>query len=95
MGAVTEHDAHERPFWRDWRPGERVVVRYRLPTPDEPAPQAGQPHLTDALGDVLVVDEHGVTVRTRGGDVTIAASAITLGKRVPPPPPRRRRASGH
>lgn len=71
--------------WRAWRPGQRVVVRRRLP-PGEPQPY------TDVLGDLLAVDDAGVTVRTRRqGDVRVPAQDIALGKLVPPAPPRRPR----
>ncbi|WP_159619997.1 hypothetical protein [Ruania rhizosphaerae] len=66
--------------WRSWRAGERVVVRFRLP-------EGG---LTDALGELLRVDDSGVEVETRRGPVAVPAEAIVLAKRVPPPPPRRR-----
>lgn len=88
------------PFWRDWRVGDRVIVRYRLAPPTravETPERAGGAHgdradgpsLTDALGELLAVDDGGVTVRTRRGDVAIPGPAISLGKRVPPAPPRR------
>ncbi|QOR69843.1 hypothetical protein IM660_14435 [Ruania alkalisoli] len=70
----------EPPHWRTWRAGERVVVRFRIP-------EGG---LTDALGELLRVDDSGVEVETRRGAVTVPAEAIVLAKRVPPPPPRRR-----
>ncbi len=94
--------AAREPFWRSWAVGERVIVRYRLAGAATGASGANQaarvsrgvgagPSLTDALGELLAVDDDGVTVRTRRGDVSVPASAITLGKRVPPPPPRRER----
>jgi hypothetical protein len=93
--------ADREPFWRCWAVGERVIVRYRLahaaPGTAGGAEAAGVsrhgtdagPSLTDALGELLAIDDDGVTVRTRRGDITVPASAITLGKRVPQPPPRR------
>ncbi|UFU02285.1 hypothetical protein LQF12_12315 [Ruania suaedae] len=66
--------------WRSWRPGERVVVRFRLP-------EGG---LTDALGEVVRVGPGGLAIRTRRGVVDVPAEAVMLAKRVPPPPPRRR-----
>ena len=71
--------------WRAWRPGQRVVVRRRLP--------AGEPQpYTDVLGDLVAVDDDGVTVRTRrAGDVRVPGTEIALGKVVPPAPERRPR----
>lgn len=73
-------------------PGTRVVLRYRL-SPGEQG-QAGE-QVSDALGYLLAVDEHFVTVQTRGGDVQVSRAAITHAKRVPPPPERRRAAHGN
>lgn len=68
-------------FWQQWQVGERVVVRYRI--------EGGY---SDALGELIRVDEAGVEVSTRRGPVSVAAADIVLGKRVPPPPaPRHRR----
>ncbi|TDE93890.1 hypothetical protein EXU48_10450 [Occultella glacieicola] len=67
------------PFWHGWQVGERVVVRYRL--------EAGG--VSDALGELVRVDESGVEVATRHGLVAVEAGDIALGKRVPPAPPRR------
>jgi hypothetical protein len=75
--------------WRAWRPGQRVVVRRRLP--------AGEPQpYTDVLGDLVAVDADGVTVRTRrAGEVRVPGAEIALGKVVPPAPaPRTRRRPG-
>jgi hypothetical protein len=71
--------------WRTWTVGRRVVVRRRLP--------AGEPQpYTDVLGDLVAVDDAGVTVRTRrSGDVRVPADEIALGKLVPPAPERRPR----
>lgn len=75
-------NAERTPFWRQWRVGERVVVRYRI--------EDGM--LSDALGELARVDDEGVDVITRRGLVSVPADRITIGKRVPPPPaPRRRR----
>lgn len=76
-------DAHAS--WRTWTVGRRVVVRRRLP--------AGEPQpYTDVLGDLVAVDDAGVTVRTRrSGDVRVPADEIALGKLVPPAPERRPR----
>jgi len=77
--------------WRAWGPGVRVVVR-RV-RDDSPAP--GEPPYTDVLGDVVAVDDDGLTVRTRRGDVRVPAADVVLTKVVPPAPaPRRRRGEG-
>ncbi|MBU5424681.1 hypothetical protein KQI48_18570 [Cellulomonas hominis] len=62
-----------------------MVVRRRLP--------AGEPQpYTDVLGDLVAVDDEGVTVRTRrAGDVRVPGDEIAIGKVVPPAPPRRPR----
>ncbi|WP_426594589.1 hypothetical protein ACPPVS_03445 [Cellulomonas sp. McL0617] len=75
--------------WRAWSPGVRVVVR-RL---RDDGPAAGEPRHTDVLGEVLAVDDEGVVVRTRRGDVRVPAADIVLTKQVPPPPARRHPAS--
>ncbi len=63
------------------RLGMRVVVRYRV------GDQA-----TDALGDVVGLDEATVTVRTRKhGDVPIGWDTVVVAKPVPPAPARRGR----
>ncbi|WP_307725714.1 putative acetyltransferase, partial [Kocuria flava] len=61
--------------------GTRVSVRRALPD--------DVPGLTDALGELVRADEAGVTVRTRRGDVVIAARDLRAARAVPPPPPRR------
>jgi hypothetical protein len=82
---MTEPDPTSADPWRSWTAGQRVVVRRRLP--------AGSPQpYTDVLGDLLVVDDAGVTVRTRRhGDVRVPGGEIAIGKVVPPAPERRRR----
>ncbi|MGY4643501.1 hypothetical protein [Cellulomonas sp. URHB0016] len=83
------------PTWRDWTPGERVVVRRRrddVPADGTPANAGGEPRYTDVLGEVLAVADDGVLVRTRKGDVHVPATAITLAKTVPPAPQRRARS---
>ncbi|GAA2588797.1 hypothetical protein [Microbacterium binotii] len=63
-------------------PGARVVVRYLLPT--------GQ--ATDALGELLSVDEETVVVDGKRGVERIRRVDIVAAKPVPPPPaPRIRR----
>lgn len=71
----------------------RVVVRRRR---DDLPPGAalgtvhgGEPPFTDVLGDLLAVDDDGLTVRTRGGDVRVPAADVLRARRVPPAPPRR------
>lgn len=77
--------------WRAWTPGVRVVVR-RL---RDDSPAAGEPPYTDVLGDLLAVDDAGLTVRTRRGDVRVPAADVVLTKVVPPAPePRGRRDRG-
>lgn len=73
-------------------PGTRVVLRYRL-SPGEQG-QAGE-RMSDALGYLLTIDEHSVTVQTRTGEVQVSRAAITHAKRVPPPPVRKRAAPGN
>lgn len=81
--AAPDPDPHAS--WRTWTVGRRVVVRRRLP-PGEPQPY------TDVLGDLVAVDDGGVTVRTRrAGDVRVPGAEIALGKLVPPAPERRPR----
>jgi hypothetical protein len=62
-----------------------VVVRRRRD--DHPA--ADEPQLTDLLGELLVVDDTGLTVRTRRGDVHVPAADVVATKQVPPAPARR------
>ena len=57
-------------------PGRRVVVRYLLPS--------GQ--ATDALGELLSMDEETVVVDGKRGVERIARAAIVAAKEVPPPP---------
>lgn len=73
--------------WRALPVGVRVVVR-RL-RDDGPGPD--EPPFTDVLGDLLAVDDAGVLVRTRRGDVHVPAADIVLSKQIPPAPPRRPR----
>lgn len=63
--------------------GTRVVVRHRL---------HGEQHgATDALGELIAIDEATCTIATRRGAVTIAYADIIATKPVPPPPPPRTR----
>ncbi|WP_447924766.1 putative acetyltransferase [Georgenia muralis] len=80
MTSDQPHDAGQAPPplpWMAWRPGERVVVRYRAPD-----------GVHDALGDLLEVTPDAVVVQTRRGAVRVAAATMITGKRVPPPPGR-------
>jgi ribosomal protein S18 acetylase RimI-like enzyme len=65
--------------------GSRVVVRWRLETPD---PATGAT-LTDAVGTLVGRDARTVSVETSRGPVTIALDRITAAKEVPPKPSRR------
>jgi len=57
-----------------------VVVRYRIPG-----------GLTDALGELVSMNDGECTVRTRRGDVVVDLEMVTAAKAVPPPPRRRPR----
>lgn len=60
-------------------PGQRVVVRYLLPT--------GQ--ATDALGVLISADSQTLVVDGKRGIERIAVSDVIAAKEVPPPPPPR------
>ncbi|MGN8246833.1 hypothetical protein ACTHAM_000500 [Cellulomonas soli] len=78
--------------WRGWAPGVRVVVRrLRRDENGTPIDRHGEPHYTDVLGDLLAVDDAGVLVRTRHGEVHVDGADIALGKIVPPARVRRPR----
>ncbi|QDC24011.1 hypothetical protein FE374_04640 [Georgenia yuyongxinii] len=73
---MTTDDGAPPPLpWLQWRVGERVVVRYRVPD-----------GFSDALGELLEVHPDRVVVGTRRGPVEVPATAMVTGKRVPPPP---------
>ena len=76
----------------------RVVVRRLrddLPAPHPDHPGLRVPRHNDVLGELLAVDDDGVLVRTRRGDVRVPATDIVLTKLVPPAPAgRRRRPAG-
>lgn len=57
-----------------WRPGERVVLRYRL-----------DDGLHDALGTVTEVAIDHVSIETRRGLVRVDATTMVTGKSVPGP----------
>ncbi|GEK22690.1 hypothetical protein [Cellulomonas xylanilytica] len=84
--------------WRSWSPGVRVVVRRvrdDLPEPHPEHPDLHAPPLTDVLGELIAVDDDGVLVRTRRGDVRVPADDIVLTKLVPAAPvDRRHRPTG-
>ncbi|MFI7481742.1 hypothetical protein ACH9EU_04915 [Kocuria sp. M1R5S2] len=63
-----------------------MSVRYALDDDDA----SGLP-LTDALGELTAVDAGTLTVRTRRGDVVVAARDVRAARVVPPAAPRRRR----
>jgi N-acetylglutamate synthase len=58
--------------------GSRVVLRLRTDTGG----------FRDVLGDLLAADDGRLRVRTRRGEVTVAAADVVAGKPVPPPPTR-------
>jgi GNAT superfamily N-acetyltransferase len=60
------------------RPGMRAVVRKRI-----------EHGVTDALGDVVAIDQDTVSVRTRLGVVVIERAAVVAAKEVPPRSTRR------
>ena len=60
-------------------PGDRVVVRYRLP----------DGRATDALGILLSETETHLVVDGKRGVETIAVDDIVAAKQVPPPPTAR------
>ena len=65
--------------------GSRVVVRWRLETPDE----ATGATLTDAVGTLATRDQETLTVETSRGPVTIERGRVVAAKEVPPRPARR------
>jgi len=68
--------------------GTRVVLRMRLPDAEV---EAGGPHHTDVIGEVVSVDDASVVVNGRRGEVSVPRARIVLVKRVPPPPVRKPR----
>lgn len=60
-------------------PGQRVVVRYRLP----------DGRATDALGELLSATPTQLVVDGKRGVETIAIDDVILAKEVPPAPPPR------
>jgi GNAT superfamily N-acetyltransferase len=45
----------------------------------------GRPVYSDALGDLITLDEGGMTVLTRNGPLRIPREDVVAGKRIPPP----------
>lgn len=70
----------------DLTTGDRIVVRFRLENP-----AAGAPSVSDALGQLLAVDQHTLRIQTRQDVVTVPRERITHAKRVPPQAVRRPR----
>jgi hypothetical protein len=70
--------------------GERVVIRWRPPGPDD------SKQMTDVLGILEAADDKFFKVRrTRDGQlVVIPRTRALAGKVVPPAPPPRRRPAG-
>lgn len=60
------------------RPGMRAVVRRRI-----------EHGVTDALGDVMAIDDDTISVQTRLGLVVIQRATVVAAKEVPPRTPRR------
>lgn len=65
--------------YEDLVAGRRVVVRHRLP--DGTA--------SDALGELVAVDDERLVVATRRGEVVVSRADVLAAKGVPPAPPRR------
>ena len=65
--------------------GSRVVVRWRLDTPD---PASGAT-LTDTVGTLVAQDETTLTIESSRGSVTVERSRVAAAKEVPPKPSRR------
>ncbi|HEY6740975.1 MAG TPA: hypothetical protein VI110_01360, partial [Lapillicoccus sp.] len=59
--------------------GRRVVVRYRRPP-------GSQPPLTDVVGVVTAMDQHGLTVEGSAGPVTVRGEDVVVARPVPPAP---------
>lgn len=95
MAPVTEpppgeaaHIADPAPAvepWRHWVTGQRVMVRLRLP-------EGGSHLYTDVIGEIVVKDDTGITLRHRTGEeIRVHGADIAVGKLVPPPPARKKR----
>jgi hypothetical protein len=69
--------------------GQRVVIRWRRPGPDD-----GE-QIADVVGILEEHDAHSFAVRTRDGRLVVIPTERALaGKVVPPAPPPRRRHKG-
>ncbi|MCL2848832.1 MAG: hypothetical protein FWE61_02150 [Micrococcales bacterium] len=66
--------------WRTFAVGQRVVVRRRR----DDGPGAGEPQLTDVLGEVLQVSDEGLRVAGVRGPVWVPAGDVVAAKVVPP-----------
>lgn len=64
--------------------GHRVIVRHLDGERD------GRPQFSDVLGELLRYDDVVVVRTASGREVTVPATEVAAGKRIPPPPPRRR-----
>ena len=65
--------------------GGRVVLRWRLETPDE----ATGATLTDTVGTLTAGDELTLTVETSRGVVVVERARLVAAKELPPRPTRR------
>src|SRR5262252_272001 len=81
IASLTDRPAAARGEWSvlgESDLGHRVVVRHRTPL-----------GLTDVLGELTIVDEGRLVVRTEtGAEVEIARPDVIAGKPVGPRPPR-------
>ncbi|MDF8264983.1 GNAT family N-acetyltransferase [Luteipulveratus flavus] len=82
-------DPSEPHLTASLRVGMRIVVRFAI-AGDGDASEGG-PTLTDAVGELLRIDERALVVRTRRGEVTVEQSRVVAAKEIPPAPSRRGR----
>lgn len=68
----------------DWV-GSRVVLRFELEAPDTRTGAS----VSDAVGELLSLDDEHAVVRTKTGEVTLPLAIITVAKVIPPKPSRR------
>ncbi|MFF5322540.1 GNAT family N-acetyltransferase [Janibacter hoylei] len=64
--------------------GTRVAVRTRI----DPIPAHG-PTLTDTVGELTALDEHGLRIATRSGEVALRRDLVVAARAIPPRPTRR------
>lgn len=82
-------------FFATLRPGERIVVRFRLaeasPAMHDAGPGADSrgPHVSDVIGNFVSLCDGVITLDTRSGTATVVTGDVTHAKRVPPPPQRK------